>query len=91
MKKILFFLISIILFTNITLAQNANIDLNQILQTTSMPSDGEIMQMLDTLGVPQEEKNALFIETKKRLEQMYATKDASAYVDLYQNMSNISF
>ena len=91
MKKILFFLISIILFANITLAQNANIDLNQILQTTSMPSDGEIMQMLDTLGVPQEEKNALFIETKKRLEQMYATKDASAYVDLYQNMSNTSF
>ena len=70
MKKFLYLTI-FILSLNVVLAQEA-VDINQILQTTTMPTDGEIMQVIEVLGVAQEEKQLLFDETKKKLEQMYA-------------------
>lgn len=89
MKKILYFLVTAILFSNVVVAQDDNAKINQMLQTTSMPTDQEIMQMVQMFASGEEEKQLLFNETKKRLEQMYVLKDASAITDMYKQMSNV--
>lgn len=89
MKKVLYLLISAILFSGVVAAQESNINFNQLLQTTAMPSDGEILQIIEMLGVTQEEKEELLKETKIRLEQMYKTNDTSALIETYQTLPNI--
>ena len=76
------------LFSNFALAQDLGFDVNQVIKTTSMPSDYEIMNMIDMLGVPSEEKQAVFEETKKQLMMMYQTKNASNLLNIYQNPQN---
>lgn len=63
-------------FAQISFAQNAPIDFGEILNTTVMPSDEEIRRVLSQFSYPQEEKERIFQETKKQLQEIYNTKDA---------------
>ena len=77
MKKILT-LLSILLIGQITLAQTDEINYIELMQTTSMPSDAEIRQIVDKFNFTPEEKEQLFAETKRQIEELYKTQDAQA-------------
>lgn len=74
MKKI-FYTILILFFTQISFAQDASINYSEILNTTAMPSDEEIRKVLNQLNYPQEQKEIIFQETKKQLQEIYTIKD----------------
>ena len=81
MKKGIFYLfLSGILFFNYAIAQE-NIDYSQIVNSTSMPSDEEIMQVIEKFNFDHDQKQQLFKETKRRLKNMYENND---YSDLIQ-------
>ena len=85
MKKIVFLIFSLVLSSNFIFA-NEQIDissLNKALET-EMPSDEQIIQMLEKLNLEGEQQEMLFKETKAKLEQMYSTKDINVLLNLYE-------
>ena len=81
MKKGFFYLFfSTILFFNCAIAQE-NTNYAEIVNSTAMPSDEEIMQVIEKFNFDESQKQQLFKETKKRLENMYENND---YSDLIQ-------
>jgi hypothetical protein len=52
-----------------------NLDLNELLTTSQMPTDAEIMQVVDKYNFTSEEKEQLFSETKKLIVELYRTQD----------------
>ena len=77
MKKGIFYLfLASILFFNYALAQEA-INYAQIVGSTAMPSDEEIMQTIEKFNFDKEQKQQLFKETKRRLKNMYENNDYS--------------
>lgn len=75
MKKILY-LFSSLLIMQFSLAQDNNINYEELLNTTIMPTDEEIAKIVNQFNFPQEEKNRIIIETKKQLQEIYDSKDA---------------
>lgn len=75
MKKILFITL-MLFFTQISFAQSASIDYSEILNTTTMPSDEKIRKILSQFSYSQEESEKIFQETRKQLQEIYATKNA---------------
>jgi hypothetical protein len=55
----------------------AEYDFTSAIQSTSMPSDAEIMKMMNKLNIDKKQKQELFEETKKNLAQMYYSQDAA--------------
>ena len=81
MKKGIFYLfLSGILFFNCAIAQE-NVNYSEIVNSTTMPSDEEIMQVIEKFNFDHDQKQQLFKETKKRLKNMYENND---YSDLIQ-------
>lgn len=74
MKKILY-LIPTLLIMQLTFAQE-EINYAEILNSTSMPSDEEISKVINQFNFPQDQKEQLFKETKKQLQELYQTKDS---------------
>ncbi len=68
MKKIIYFLFSILLISNIALS-------NEI--ETNMPSDEEIMQAIEKFDFTQEEKQKIFEQTKNTLKELYDPNNAN--------------
>ncbi len=68
MKKLTFLFLSLLLFLNVALAQ----DENTIQNALTMPSDEEIRAAIDKFNFSPKEKEQLFKETKKRLEEMFS-------------------
>lgn len=93
MKKILYFLFSILFISNIAFAQDLATQMNTALNTTTMPSDEQIMQMINKFGLPQDQKELLFQQTKQQLQQLYETKNADALIQSqfgsYENAQNM--
>jgi len=81
MKRVLNFLFAILLISSFACAQNIDAKVNDALNTTSMPTDEEIMQTLEKFNFSQSQKEQLFKETKKQLQEMYSTKDASKLLE----------
>lgn len=75
MKKKIFYMFLPIIFASSVFA-NDSIDIEEIVNTTSMPTDSEIMKTIDKFATTKEEKEYLFKETKKQLEILYS-KDNS--------------
>ena len=90
MKKIIYFLTFILITSNVVFAQNnANLDLNQIMNMATMPTDAEIMKVVNQFGFDQEEKQLLFMETKRKLQSLYNSNDVKALVENMNNISNM--
>ena len=77
MKKILFLLFSVIFMANIAFAQGEYTDYSQLLNSTTMPSDSEIMSIIDKFEFTPEQKQQLFKETKKQIQEIFETKNAA--------------
>lgn len=73
MKKI-FIILSILLFGQYTLAQE-EIDYSEIFNSIHAPTDEEIWQVVDKFNFTPEEKEQLFNETKRQMEELYRTQD----------------
>jgi len=67
MKKILLTFLAIFLFSQISLAQEANIE-NTVIQ---MPTDEEIMEIIEKYGLEENQKESVFKDTKKKLQEIY--------------------
>lgn len=68
MKKLTFLFLSLLLFLNAALAQNENAIQNAL----AMPSDEEIRAAIDKFNFSPKEKEQLFKETKKKLEEAFS-------------------
>lgn len=67
MKKITLALLAL----SFSFALASEIDINNLSDLDRMPSDEEIMEVIDKYNFDQSKKDFLFKETKSRLEQMY--------------------
>ena len=84
MKKI-FCILSLICF--MSCAAIADTDFTQAIQSTKMPSDAEIMEILSRFNLNEEQKKVIFKDTKKKLQEMYSspnnTDSTNADLNLY--------
>lgn len=77
MKKILF-IISLLIFCSVVNAQeiitadDAQKSINELVNTTQKPTDDEIRQAIDKFNFTPEQKETLFLETKKNLDALYS-------------------
>ena len=69
MKKISYFLISILFFSNITLAKEYNLNANKIFQTTTLPNDSEIIQTIEIMDMTPNKKQHSTKDSSKTLEE----------------------
>ena len=76
MKKILFFMACSLFLLAPAHAQNST-DLAKSMNSSSMPSDEEIMQTIKKFNFDKAQEEYLFKETKRQLEEMYKTNDFS--------------
>ncbi|MBR3604471.1 MAG: hypothetical protein IKL52_00405 [Candidatus Gastranaerophilales bacterium] len=76
MKKFLAIL-SILLLGQICFAQE-EINYNEILNSTQMPTDSEIWQVVEKFNLTPEEKQQLYFETKRQIEELYTNKNTEA-------------
>ena len=72
MKKILcaLFLSFLISYTAI-----ADTDFSQAIQSSSMPTDEEIMNIISKFNFNEEQKKIIFKDTKKKLQEMYSMEN----------------
>ena len=68
MKKIIFTFISLC-FMGIVFA---DIDFTEAIQSTSMPTDAEIRNTISQFNFDEKQKEELFKETKKKLQEIYS-------------------
>ena len=73
MKKILI-TFSVLIFAQFVCAQEAP-NLSELFSTAQMPSDAEIRQVVEKFNFTPEEKEQLFLETKKQIVELYRTQD----------------
>ena len=85
MKKIIFTL-AIILTMGTTFAE---VDFDQVLKTTSMPTDSEIKAVISQFDFDEKTKQQLFKETKKKLQQMYSGADTNANAELNSSLDSL--
>jgi len=71
MKKLLYTLF-VCLFMNFAMA---DYDFTTAVQSTSMPSDAEIMAIIKEFNFNSEQERDVFKDVKRRLQEMYASKD----------------
>ena len=72
MRKIIFTISALVMF-NMAFADN--VDFSGAIGETKMPSDAEIMHTLNRFNLTKEERQKVFVATKKRLQEMYANED----------------
>ena len=77
MKKLLI-IFSILFMSQFAIAQAQEVNYNEILDSTTMPSDAEIYQTLEKFNFTPEQKEQLFKETKKQLQELYSTRNIEA-------------
>ena len=76
MKKVLFIFL-VFFCSQIAMAnENTSIYFNQILNSTSIPSDTEIRTIINPFNYSTEQKEEIFKETKKQFEDLYNNKDS---------------
>ena len=84
MKK-LFCMLSLICF--MPYIATADTDFTQVIESSNMPSDAKIMETLSKFNLNEEQKNVVFKDTKKKLQEMYSSKNntdsANADLNLY--------
>lgn len=84
MKK-LFCILSLIFFMSCTAM--ADTDFTKAIESSKMPTDAEIMALLSKFNLNEEQKNVVFKDTKKKLQEMYSSKNntdsANADLNLY--------
>lgn len=82
MKKIL-----ILFFMLITMGfACAEVDFNQVISETTMPTDAEIKAVIDQFNFDEKQKEQIFKDTKKRLQDIYSGKDANASENLNSSL-----
>ncbi len=57
----------------------AEIDFSQAISTTTMPTDAEIRATIAKFNFTPEQQEAIFKDTKKRLQEMYSSKNPSEF------------
>lgn len=70
MKKLF---LSFVLSCFACVANAADIDFSEVVRTTKMPSDAEIMRVLSKCHFDEEQKKTLFVEIKKQLREIYSS------------------
>ena len=75
MKKILFLISALFLINPVFAQENLN----------AMPTDEEIMQTIQKFGFNKEQQEYLFKETKKKLQETYATGKIQQEVEVMKN------
>ena len=87
MKRI-FCILSLICF--MSCAAIADTDFSQAIQSSQMPTDAEIMEIISQFNLNEEQKKLIFNDTKKKLHEMYSSKgntdSANADLNLYLKM-----
>ncbi len=73
MKKILY----TILVSFFMVAAFADYDFTSAIQNSSMPTDAEIRQIISQFNFTKEQQEAIFKDTKKKLQVMYSGKNSS--------------
>ena len=66
MKKNILIILSILFLTQISFASESITN-----EITKMPTDEEIMTIIEKYGLNEEQKQSVFKDTKKKLQQMY--------------------
>ena len=69
----------------------ADIDFADAINNTSMPTDAEIRRILSQFNFSEDQKEELFKETKKKLQQMYSGKNmeqTNAELNQYYSVIN---
>lgn len=85
MKKIIFMFLALC-FMGIAFA---DIDFTEAIQNSSMPTDAEIKNIISQFNFSEEQKEDLFKETKKKLQEMYSGKNmaqTNAELNQYYNV-----
>ena len=84
MKKLFCILFLICFMPYIAIADT---DFTQAIESTKMPSDAQIMETLSKFNLNEEQKNVVFKDTKKKLQEMYSSKNntdsANADLNMY--------
>ncbi len=87
MKK-LFFTLCLTCFMSYSVM--ADTDFTSAIQSTKMPSDAEIMEIISKFNFNDEQKQIIFKDTKKKLQQMYSSKNnmsqTNADLNLYMKV-----
>lgn len=73
MKKITLMLLAL----SFSFALASEIDINNLSNLDRMPTDEEIMRVIDKYNFDETKKDFLFKETKRKLEQMYNSNTSS--------------
>ena len=76
MKKLLI-TVSVLFLFSVAFAQGEYSQYSELLNSTTMPTDSEIMMIIDKFDFTPEQKEQLFRETKKQLKEIYETKNAA--------------
>ena len=83
MKKIL-----ILFFMLLTMGfACAEVDFNAVINETSMPTDGEIRAVIEQFNFDDKQKEQLFKDTKKSLQDIYSGKNKNAADDLNNSLN----
>lgn len=78
MKKALYLVLFYIFMSVFNFASALeNYDINQMVNSTTMPTDAEIMQVIDKYNFDAAQKDLIFRETKRQLEELYSAKNPS--------------
>lgn len=67
----------------------ADIDFSEAIQNSSMPTDAEIKNIISQFNFSEEQKEDLFKETKRKLQDIYSGKDmtqTNAELNQYYNI-----
>ena len=77
-------------------SKEETVELKKLQETISpntklpLPSDKEIMEMIEKFNFPSEQKQQIFLETKKQIQYMYETGDTSFIMNNLLNGQNLN-
>lgn len=80
MKRIIFLLLAIILSTNFLIAQ-------EISYSPQMPTDEQILQVIEQYDFPKEQKEQLLKETKQKLKELYSPQNQALLLQTINSLS----